>query len=124
MQKRMTVVVVTLALLAAVAFPSHGWAQGGQGANSQNPEGPPEAARRFGNQQAAPSAPFPAGWRPCPRCQNDADRARDNQTYKVEGHPYDAHDLTGVWGWDGVANAFRDGKGAPTLTPEGKARFD
>ena len=125
MRNRMIVIVV--ALLAALAFSSDGWAQGGQGAqgaNVQNPGGPPDAARRFGNEQAAPSVPFPPGWKPCPRCQNNTDRARENQANKTEGHPYGPHDLTGVWGWDGVSNAFRDGKGAPPFTPEGKARFD
>lgn len=51
-------------------------------------------------------------------------RARDNQANKTEGHPYNPHDLTGTWGWDGVGQAFTDGKGAPPFTPEGKALFD
>lgn len=113
MRSRMIVIVGVL--LAAVGFPSGGWAQG---------DGPADAARRFGNEQAAPSVPFPPGWKQCPRCQNNADRAKDNQTYKVEGHPYNPRDLTGTWGWDGVSNAFRDSKGAPPFTPEGKKLFD
>src|SRR5436305_9413213 len=107
-------IIVMVAALLVVAFPSGGWAQ----------DGPADAARRFGNEQAAPSVPFPPGWKQCPRCQNNADRAKDNVTYKVEGHQYNPRDLTGTWGWDGVSNAFRDGKSAPPFTPEGKKLFD
>ena len=139
---RSRIIVMVVALLAAAAFPAGGWAQRGQGGGGQGaqggqarggqrqgaaaapaPEGPADAARRFGNQQAAASVPFPPGWRPCPRCQNNADRARDNQINRTEGHPYNPHDLTGTWGWDGISNAFRDGKG-PALTAEGKKLFD
>jgi hypothetical protein len=135
MRNRM--IVVVFALLAAAAFPSAGWAQRGQGGGGQGAqggqarggqrqgaaaEGPADAARRFGNEQAAPSVPFPPGWKPCPRCENNADRARDNQYYHTQDHPYNPHDLTGTWGWDGISNAFRDGKG-PGLTEEGKKLF-
>ena len=139
---RSRIIVMVVALLAAAAFPAGGWAQRGQGGGGQGaqggqarggqrqgaaaapaPEGPADAARRFGNEQAAASVPFPPGWRPCPRCQNNADRTRDNQINRTEGHPYNPHDLTGTWGWDGISNAFRDGKG-PALTAEGKKLFD
>ncbi len=114
MRSRMIVIVVALA--AAMAFAS--------AANGQIPDEPREAQRNFGERETAPSVSFPDGWKPCPRCQNNLDRARENQTYKVAGHSFDPHDLTGVWGWDGIGNAFRDGKGAPPFTPEGKALFD
>jgi hypothetical protein len=130
---------MVVAVLAVAAFPSGGWAQRGQGGGGQGgqagqarggqrqgaaAEGPADAARRFGNDQATPSVPFPAGWKQCPRCQNNADRAKDNVTYKVEGHQYNPRDLGGTWGWDGVSNAFRDSKGAPPFTPEGKKLFE
>src|SRR5262245_2851866 len=95
---RNRIIVMAIALLAAAAFPSGGWAQRGQGGGGQGAQGgearggqrqggnaqaggaPADAARRFGNEQSAPSVPFPEGWRQCPRCQNNADRAKDNQT--------------------------------------------
>jgi hypothetical protein len=111
--------VTMIAFVAVFAFSSVAWAQGGrrQRGNQQNGQAAPQG-------EAIPSIPFPEGWKACPRCQNNTDRARDNQQYKTEGHPSNAHDLTGKWGWDGVATAFRDAKGAPPFTPEGKKRFD
>src|SRR5262245_59840644 len=90
---RNRIIVMVVAVLAVAAFPSGGWAQRGQGGGGQGgqagqarggqrqgaPEhGPADAARRFGNDQATPSVPFPPGWKQCPRCQNNADRAKDN----------------------------------------------
>ena len=40
-----------------------------------------------------------------------------NDKYKVDGHPFDPHDLSGVWGFAGVAGAF---KNPPPLTEWGK----
>src|SRR5437667_5736771 len=62
--------------------------------------------------QGQESVPAPEGWGQCPRCQNNKDRIDANAKYKVEGHAFNAHDLSGVWGFGGAAGAFRD---APPL---------
>ncbi len=67
------------------------------------------------------SIPFPSGWKPCPRCQNNEDRKQDGIKYKVEGHPFNAHDLTGVWGWDGITRAFTN---PPELTAWAKQQHE
>src|SRR2546427_4567730 len=67
------------------------------------------------------SVPPPPGWKPCPRCQNNNDRKEATAKFKVEGHAFDAHDLSGVWGYDGVADAFRN---PPSLTPFGKQKYE
>jgi hypothetical protein len=67
--------------------------------------------------QAPSSVPAPEGWEQCPRCQNNKDRADANAKYKVEGHAFNPHDLSGVWGFGGAAGAFRN---APPMTEWGK----
>src|SRR6266481_8389824 len=67
--------------------------------------------------QGQTSVPYPEGWKPCPRCQNNKDRVDTNAKYKVEGHAFNPHDLTGVWGFGGVQGAFRS---APPMTEWGK----
>ena len=42
------------------------------------------------------SAVFPPGWLPCPRCQNQQDRAQARTKYDVDGHPFNPHDLPTV----------------------------
>src|SRR5688572_27846201 len=109
MRSRFLVTLVTLFTLSVLSPARQ--AQGGQGGNRQAAAAPPEF----------PSIPFPDGWKPCPRCQNNADRAAVNRELKVEGRAFNPRDLTGVWGWDGVSAAFRaDAIGAPPLTAEGK----
>src|SRR4051812_27805670 len=53
---------------------------------------------------AIPSLPPPPGWKACPRCQNQKDRIDSNEKYKVAGHAFNAHDLSGVWGFNGLGN--------------------
>jgi hypothetical protein len=65
----------------------------------------------------APSIPPPEGWGNCPRCQNNTDREQAWKENKVDGHSFNPKDLAGMWGYDGVAGAFRN---APELTPLGK----
>src|SRR5262245_14110808 len=67
--------------------------------------------------QGQPSVPAPEGWKTCPRCQNNKDRADAKTTYKVEGHAFSPRDLSGVWGFGGAGGAFRD---TPPLTEWGK----
>jgi hypothetical protein len=67
--------------------------------------------------QGQTSVPAPEGWGKCPRCENNKDRADLNAKYKVEGHPFNPHDLTGIWGFGGVQATFRN---APPMTEWGK----
>jgi len=57
------------------------------------------------------------GWKTCPRCQNNGHIAADRVKYKVEGHPFNAHDLSGVWGNNGIN---LDMKTVPAMTEYGK----
>jgi hypothetical protein len=65
----------------------------------------------------AQSTPPPAGWKLCPRCQNNQDRQEAWARNKVDGSAFDPHDLSGVWGFDGA----RLGQ-APSLTDWAKAQ--
>ena len=67
------------------------------------------------------SVPPPAGWKSCPRCQNETDRKQANVQYKVDGHKFSPRDLSGVWGNQGVGTAFRT---PPPFTPSGQERFN
>src|SRR5262245_25384869 len=67
--------------------------------------------------QGQGSVPAPEGWGQCPRCQNNKDRVEAKQKYKVEGHAFNAHDLTDVWGCGGDGGVFRN---ARPLTDWGK----
>jgi len=42
------------------------------------------------------------GWKAAPRSQNPAIIEAEKKKYKVEGHPFDPHDLEGVWGNEGI----------------------
>jgi hypothetical protein len=72
-------------------------------------------------QNPAASVPAPPGWKPCPRCQNNADRVASNKQYKVDGHPFDPRDLSGIWGFNGESQSFAK---VPTLTPWGKQQHE
>ena len=61
------------------------------------------------------------GWKTCPRCTNSKQLAAANKAYKVEGHPFDPHDLSGVWGNNGME---LDVKNVPSFTPEGAKMFE
>jgi hypothetical protein len=73
-----------------------------------------------GMAQAPGSVPAPEGWKRCPRCQNNADRAAANKEYKVEGRAFNPRDLTGVWGFGGIGGTFRN---PPPMTDYGKQLF-
>ena len=61
------------------------------------------------------------GWKTCPRCTNNKQLAAANKTYNVEGHPFDPHDLSGVWGNNGIE---LDVKNVPPFTPLGEQMFE
>jgi len=128
MQKRIIVSVISLAsLLVLSAVLVFSWAQvsqaqtRGQQANQANGDrGGGRGIVAGGAETNAPSVPAPPGWKPCPRCQNNADRKAANTKFKVDGHPFDPHDFSGVWGWNDTGKL-----GAPPpLTAFGKAQHD
>src|SRR5689334_5510254 len=100
MQKRTTITIIfSASLLCLAAVLVFSWTQvsqaqaRGQRNQSQAPaEGGGRGIVNGGAETNAPSVPAPPGWKPCPRCQNNADRRAANIKYKVEGHPFDAHD--------------------------------
>ena len=93
-------------------------------AQTQNQNAPAIRGNQYGGNSdhtsAIPSQQPPPGWKQCPRCQNAADRTEANKKYKVEGHPFDSHDLSGVWGFGGTGRF----SAAPPLTPWGKQQHD
>lgn len=61
------------------------------------------------------------GWKTCPRCENPAHIKDDREKVHVDTHPFDAHDISGVWGDDGIE---LDLKTLPPFTPDGQKMFD
>jgi hypothetical protein len=61
------------------------------------------------------------GWLTCPRCQNQQDRIAAREKFKVADHPFNPHDLSGVWGNNGME---LDLSALPPLTPWGKQQYD
>src|SRR5215471_11776747 len=104
MQKRMLISVVCVASLLVLAALVFSWTQDtqAQARGQQNQLQGAQGNRGNGGvaggaETDAPSVPAPPGWKPCPRCQNNADRKAANEKYKVEGHSFDPHDFSGVW---------------------------
>ena len=91
-----------------------GGGRGARGGGEQAANG-----RNFGTNETKPSIPPPPGWKTCPRCQNNLDRAEINKKLDVDHHPFNPKELAGVWGWDGIANAFTV-RNMPPLTDWGK----
>jgi len=56
------------------------------------------------------------GWKAAPRSQNPATVEADKKRYKVEGHPFDPHDISGVWGNEGIGLDVKH----VSLTPDGR----
>src|SRR5215471_13883857 len=112
MRSRMIVVVVTMALVSAFSLVASAQAPGGNRNGGQNEAG----------HTPLPSNPPPEGWHNCPRCDNNDDRAKAWKENRVDGHPFNPKDLSGVWGW-GLGNTVDDALNAktiPTLTEYGK----
>jgi hypothetical protein len=61
------------------------------------------------------------GWTTCPRCENDAHIADDRKKANVDTHPFDKHDISGVWGDNGIE---LDLKTLPPFTPYGQKLYD
>jgi len=95
--------------------------QNRNGGNANNRGGGENAnnGRLFGNDEASVSIPPPAGWKTCPRCQNNGDRTKIAKEMDYDHHPFTPKDLSGVWGYDGIANAFNV-RNMPPMTDWGK----
>ena len=61
------------------------------------------------------------GWKTCPRCENGPHIADDRKKAGVDARPFDSHDLSGVWGNNGIP---LDTKMLPPLTPEGQKLYE
>src|ERR1051325_11776177 len=61
------------------------------------------------------------GWMTCPRCQTPQHFRDARAKYKVEGHAFNAHDLSGIWGDNGME---LDLKTLPSMTAYGKQLYD
>src|SRR5579864_4530410 len=61
------------------------------------------------------------GWKTCPRCENEAHVADDRKKASVDTHPFDKHDISGVWGDNGIE---LDLKTLPPFTPYGQKLYD
>ena len=84
-----SMLLITLIVVVA-AFVSAGLAQA------------PGRANQGGTVRPAPSVEPPPGWKRCPRCQNNQDRRDAWTKYDIDNHPFNPHDLSGVWGYDGA----------------------
>jgi hypothetical protein len=120
---RNRIILMIVVTTAVLALSTAAWAQGG----GNRPQGGAETREGAGAnpnvRDLVPSIPPPEGWGNCPRCQNNSDRAKARQDFKVEGHAFNPKDLTGVWGWDGVNNAFNQ-RNMPALTPVGQKMYE
>ena len=111
---RSRIILMIIALVVVVVFSSALMAQA-PGGNRNGGQSQP-------GHTPLPSNPPPEGWHNCPRCDNNDDRAKAWQEYKVDGHPFNPKDLSGVWGW-GLGNTVDDAlnpKTIPALTEYGK----
>ena len=61
------------------------------------------------------------GWKTCPRCENAAHVEDDRKKANVDTHAFDPHDLSGVWGDNGI---HIDLKTRPPFTPEGQKMYE
>jgi hypothetical protein len=120
---RNRIIVTVIVLTAVLAFSTAAWAQAGGGRPQGGPETREGAGANPNVRDLVPSIPPPEGWGNCPRCQNNTDRAKARQQYKVEGHAFNPKDISGVWGWDGVGNAFNQ-RTMPAMTEWGKKQYE
>jgi hypothetical protein len=67
------------------------------------------------------------GWKPCPHCENEAWVEEGRKKAGVDKHPFNAHDLTGIWSGnpdDLAGNGIPiNMKAVPSLTAYGKQMF-
>jgi hypothetical protein len=93
------------------------------------PFGPAAMAQQNPSPGAKPGLEVPLitpgpGWKPCPRCKNEAYAAADRKKENVDTRTFDKHDITGVWsgtltGLDDNGSTFDMSK-LPPLTAYGQ----
>lgn len=116
MRSQIIVLILALAVIPALSSAAMAQAPGGNRNGGQSEAG----------HTPLPSNTAPEGWRNCPRCDNNDDRARAWKEYKVDGHAFNPKDLSGVWGW-GLGNTADDAlnpKTMPPLTEYGKKQHE
>lgn len=65
------------------------------------------------------------GWKPCPKCQNAGHVKAAREKYKVEGHPFDPRDLSGIWvGANNAIGTNLDVTTIPEMTPYGRMLWE
>jgi hypothetical protein len=103
---------------ATLLFPLSGLAQNQQQEGQGQRQGFGREATETQSEKELTPGP---GWKTCPRCTNNKQLALAYKNYKVDGHPFDPHDLSGVWGNNGME---LDVKNVPPFTPEGAKMFE
>src|SRR5438876_5115250 len=94
-------IITLIGLVSLLAWSTAAFAQREDG-NSANRPG--QYGGNGDHTSEVPSQPPPPGWKACPRCQNQTDRTKANEQYKVAGHAFNPHDISGVWGFNGFGN--------------------
>ena len=82
---------------------------------------PARGTNKAGQGLQVPQATPGPGWKPCPRCQNQAHIDYDRAQAHVDTRKFNPHDISGVWGDNGIE---LDLKTLPPFTPEGQKMFD
>src|SRR5215471_19242464 len=108
-------IITFLGLASVLAWSTAAFAQDANSANR-----PGQYGGNGDHTSEVPSQPPPPGWKACPRCQNQTDRTKANEQYKVAGHAFNPHDISGVWGFNGLGNLGP----APALTEWGKKQHE
>jgi len=81
----------------------------------------PAAFAQRSNGLGQPEVVPAPGWKTCPRCQAPQHIRDARVKYNVEGHTFNPHDLSGIWGDNG---AELDLKALPEMTPYGKQLYE
>ena len=97
--------IISILVSGILAFSATGWGQG-RPVTGSSPD-----------RELIPAP----GWKTCPRCTNARQLAAAYTQYKVEGHPFNPRDLSGVWGNNGME---LDVKNVPPFTPQGEKMFE
>src|ERR1051326_9150396 len=111
-------IILSIVGAATLVFPLAGLAQKLQREGQGQREGFGRDATETQSEKELTPGP---GWKTCPRCTNNKQLALAYKNYKVEGHAFDPHDLSGVWGNNGME---LDVKNVPPFTPEGQKMFE
>jgi hypothetical protein len=68
------------------------------------------------------------GWQACPHCENEAYAAAERKKAKVDTHPFNVHEIAGIWNGnpnDLTVNGIPlNAAAAPSFTPYGQKLFE